>query len=126
MQKRHALFRCDASAVVGGGHVMRCLTLASELNAHGWRCSFACTDETVSFMPALSQSGHGVVSADDMIDNVDVLIVDHYGLDRVYEEKCRVWAKQIVVIDDLADRLHDCDVLIDQNFGSKKSKIWMN
>ena len=96
---------------------MRCLTLASELNAHGWRCSFACTDETVSFMPALSQSGHGVVSADDMIDNVDVLIVDHYGLDRVYEEKCRVWAKQIVVIDDLADRLHDCDVLIDQTYG---------
>lgn len=44
----------------------------------------------------------------------DVLIVDHYGLDAAFEADCRGWASRILVIDDLADRRHDCDFLVDQ------------
>jgi UDP-2,4-diacetamido-2,4,6-trideoxy-beta-L-altropyranose hydrolase len=46
---------------------------------------------------------------------VDWLIVDHYGLDATWESVLRACARRIMVIDDLADRLHDCDVLLDQN-----------
>lgn len=46
----------------------------------------------------------------------DWLIVDHYGLDKAWEQRLRSVAKQILVIDDLANREHDCDVLLDQNF----------
>jgi UDP-2,4-diacetamido-2,4,6-trideoxy-beta-L-altropyranose hydrolase len=46
---------------------------------------------------------------------VDWLIVDHYGLDARWESALRQTARNILVIDDLADRLHDCDVLLDQN-----------
>lgn len=46
----------------------------------------------------------------------DWLVVDHYGLDKVWEWRMRSVAKQILVIDDLANREHDCDVLLDQNF----------
>lgn len=46
----------------------------------------------------------------------DWLIVDHYALDARWESAMRTSTKQIMVIDDIADRKHDCDVLLDQNF----------
>ncbi len=46
----------------------------------------------------------------------DWLVVDHYALDQRWEKLVRVSAKQIMVVDDLADRYHDCDVLLDQNY----------
>ncbi len=45
----------------------------------------------------------------------DWLIVDHYAIDCRWEEKLRPYKKKIMVIDDLADRKHDCDLLLDQN-----------
>lgn len=46
----------------------------------------------------------------------DWLVVDHYALDARWESALRQTAKSILVIDDIADRQHDCDVLLDQNF----------
>ncbi|AKJ26829.1 N-acetylneuraminate cytidylyltransferase [Caldimonas brevitalea] len=46
----------------------------------------------------------------------DWLVVDHYGIDNRWESRMRACASRILVIDDLADRQHDCDVLLDQNF----------
>ncbi|MFJ1258963.1 UDP-2,4-diacetamido-2,4,6-trideoxy-beta-L-altropyranose hydrolase [Cupriavidus sp. CuC1] len=46
---------------------------------------------------------------------VDWLIVDHYAIDAGWETPMRQCARNIMVIDDLADRLHDCDLLLDQN-----------
>lgn len=45
----------------------------------------------------------------------DWIIVDHYALDNRWEEKIRPLVGRIFVIDDLADRKHDCDLLLDQN-----------
>ena len=52
---------------------------------------------------------------------LDWLIVDHYLLDYVWEMELRPYSKKIMVIDDLADRNHDCDILLDQTFGRKES-----
>lgn len=46
----------------------------------------------------------------------DWLVVDHYALDVRWEAKLRQTAKNILIIDDLADRDHDCDMLLDQNY----------
>ncbi|TYO98362.1 UDP-2,4-diacetamido-2,4,6-trideoxy-beta-L-altropyranose hydrolase [Geothermobacter ehrlichii] len=46
---------------------------------------------------------------------LDWLIVDHYALDRSWEEEVRPYVRKIMVIDDLANRAHDCDLLLDQN-----------
>jgi UDP-2,4-diacetamido-2,4,6-trideoxy-beta-L-altropyranose hydrolase len=46
----------------------------------------------------------------------DWLVVDHYALDEKWEEYLRPYVKKIMVIDDIADRPHDCDLLLDQNF----------
>jgi len=43
------------------------------------------------------------------------LIVDHYALDMRWEGQMRPFTEKIMIIDDLADRPHDCDLLLDQN-----------
>jgi UDP-2,4-diacetamido-2,4,6-trideoxy-beta-L-altropyranose hydrolase len=48
---------------------------------------------------------------------VDWLIVDHYALDARWEQALRPACRKLMVIDDLADRPHDCDLLLDQNLG---------
>ncbi|MGR8932925.1 MAG: UDP-2,4-diacetamido-2,4,6-trideoxy-beta-L-altropyranose hydrolase [Gammaproteobacteria bacterium] len=45
----------------------------------------------------------------------DWLIVDHYALDWRWESLLRSHVGHIMAIDDIADRRHDCDVLLDQN-----------
>lgn len=43
------------------------------------------------------------------------MVVDHYAIALEWENKIRPSVGNIMVIDDLADRCHDCDVLLDQN-----------
>lgn len=50
----------------------------------------------------------------------DWIVGDHYALDARWETLLRGSARQIMVIDDLADRKHDCDVLLDQNYYEKQ------
>ncbi|KXS54044.1 MAG: polysaccharide biosynthesis protein [Marinobacter sp. T13-3] len=47
----------------------------------------------------------------------DWLVVDHYALDARWEREVAHEVGQIMVIDDLADREHECTVLLDQNLG---------
>jgi UDP-2,4-diacetamido-2,4,6-trideoxy-beta-L-altropyranose hydrolase len=50
--------------------------------------------------------------------HLDWLIVDHYALDAEWESQLRPHANNVLAIDDLANRRHDCDVLVDQNYSS--------
>ncbi len=45
------------------------------------------------------------------------LVVDHYALDIRWEQTLRPRCTKLMVIDDLADRPHDCDLLLDPNLG---------
>jgi UDP-2,4-diacetamido-2,4,6-trideoxy-beta-L-altropyranose hydrolase len=47
----------------------------------------------------------------------DWLVADHYALDARWERVLRTACRKLMVIDDLADRRHDCDLLLDQNLG---------
>jgi len=51
--------------------------------------------------------------------NTSWLVVDHYSLDSRWENRFRTSIPHLLVIDDLADRLHDCDLLLDQNLGRR-------
>ena len=45
----------------------------------------------------------------------DWLIVDHYSISEPWEKTARQRCRKLMVIDDLANRSHDCDILLDQN-----------
>jgi len=45
------------------------------------------------------------------------LVVDHYALDQRWEFAMQPYCQKLMVIDDLADRTHYCDLLLDQNLG---------
>lgn len=47
----------------------------------------------------------------------DWLIIDHYAIDASWELMLSDNYRQLMVIDDLADRNHLCDLLLDQTFG---------
>lgn len=48
---------------------------------------------------------------------LDWLVVDHYAIDAQWELELAGACQQMMVIDDLADRAHNCDLLLDQNLG---------
>lgn len=55
-------------------------------------------------------------------DTFDWLVVDHYALDYRWETALRSSCKRIMTIDDLADRQHNSDLLLDQNYGSSAER----
>ncbi len=128
-----AIFRCDASATIGGGHVMRCLSVAERLRADGWWCGFASDAQSGHVVPRLLREASAVLSLGDVRDlepeeealaigewvcgHADLLVVDHYQRDIRFEHRCRGWADRIAVIDDLADRPHEADILVDPSCG---------
>lgn len=127
--------RVDASLAIGTGHVMRCLTLAQELAERGGRITFVFREIPDSLESLISRQGFGLFrlpidlpldrEAQILVNGLsdqrvipDWLIIDHYKIDVAWEEKIRPYIRKIMVIDDLADRMHDCDVLLDQNYYS--------
>lgn len=136
------VFRCDASLAIGSGHVMRCLTLAERLRSRGMVCRFVCREHRGHLLELIAQQGfeaHGLPPPDgpsedwlgvdwrvDAARTAEVLsalpvpawiVADHYGIDCRWEEAMRRPTSRLMVIDDLANRAHDCDLLLDQNHG---------
>lgn len=113
---------------------MRCLTLAEALRERGAEVAFACRELSGSLNAFVAEQGYPVhrlcsdESAGSQADLeqtrgilrklggiADWLVVDHYRLDAAWESGLRADTRKILVIDDLANRLHDCDMLLDQN-----------
>jgi UDP-2,4-diacetamido-2,4,6-trideoxy-beta-L-altropyranose hydrolase len=99
--------------------------LREMLTAKGMEFSILERESTVEQVDNLAHSCWlGVSQAQDAHATIqtlsgrswDWLIVDHYALDSRWESAMRGAVKKIMVIDDIADRQHDCDVLLDQNF----------
>lgn len=136
------VIRTDASIEIGTGHVMRCLTLAKQLKRHGAEVTFVCRElegnsisylqgegMNVAVLPSSNDSFQWKLDAEATIAvikekkiKVDLVIVDHYRLDSRWESRLRCCTKKIMVIDDLADRSHDCDLLLDQTFGEDEKR----
>ena len=152
------LFRCDASLSICSGHVMRCRTLARELQRRGAAVTFLCRRQPGDLISLLEQefpvlvlpeqclaaceglegrelygawlgcSQHTDAAqclqalAEAGITSASWLVADHYGLDVRWEAQLLAGLAgadahpRLLVIDDLADRPHQADLLLDQNF----------
>ena len=132
------LFRADASSEIGSGHVMRCLALAEALRPGASDIHFVCRRlpgelhgliEDKGFRcsllpangPTLNQSRDAQQTA-ELGDTLDWLIVDHYDIDHHWQRAMKPACNRLMVIDDLANRPHDCDILLDQTFGRRAAE----
>lgn len=66
-------------------------------------------------VPWYVDSAETISAMKDMNKDISTLIIDHYAIDINWEMKVKKHVKKVMVIDDLADRSHDCDILLDQN-----------
>lgn len=123
------LFVTHGSSAIGGGHVMRCRTLANALPHHLVETRFAVNLNALVAAPKLSRSGFPVdiiVHFADVVGiatewgGVDAIVCDSYEIDASVEQLLRPVTKSIVVIDDLANRTHDCNLLVDATLGRKE------
>jgi UDP-2,4-diacetamido-2,4,6-trideoxy-beta-L-altropyranose hydrolase len=55
----------------------------------------------------------------------DWLVVDHYAIDFAWEQRLRSVCRRILVIDDLANRQHDCDLLLDQSLRDANPYVYL-
>jgi UDP-2,4-diacetamido-2,4,6-trideoxy-beta-L-altropyranose hydrolase len=149
-----AIFRVDASPLIGAGHLIRCLALAAQLRGRGCNCLFLVrAGQTGSLAQQVTREGHELLLLPELPHAAnasvarsrasghsdwlpggweadaaacgrvlagrppaDWLVVDHYALDASFEEAMRPYARAVFVIDDLADRRHECAYLLDQSF----------
>jgi len=132
-------FRVDASPSIGVGHLMRCLSLAEELKKSQCTVHFLCADCPQSLKDKIREEDyifHHLTSVSDFerdaIETIEVLsvfsqqpewlVVDHYGIDHRWHKGVRAVAKNIMVIDDLADRVFDCELLLDQTYARETAE----
>lgn len=52
-------------------------------------------------------------------DSIDLIVIDHYAIGEEWERMLRPYCRNLMVIDDLANRKHQCNILLDQTFGRK-------
>lgn len=132
-------FRVDASPVLATGHFMRCLTLAIGLKKLFTDANiiFICNLLPENLISQLTQNSIKLINLpfdidssswqqnDDAqatisaieksnLDTIDLLIVDHYQIDYQWQKQLQPYFTQLLVIDDLANRHHCADFLLDQ------------
>lgn len=112
-------FRLDAGTEIGLGHLMRCLAIADRLKTAGAECHFLCHQLPMHLLPLLhSHQHHALCDLDDAGPlptlRPEWLVCDHYQIDRQIEQTLTSHCGQLLVIDDLADRPHHGQLLLDQ------------
>lgn len=132
-------FRVDSSNIIGTGHIIRCLKLASffpkddiyfickkfkgNLNSKVTSNNYIlfelntpnnniCLEDTSTWLGEDYE-----VDANKTIDilknhNVDILFIDNYAINYKWEKMVKKYVKNMVLIDDFVQRKHDCDYII--------------
>jgi UDP-2,4-diacetamido-2,4,6-trideoxy-beta-L-altropyranose hydrolase len=67
------------------------------------------------------QDAHECISALHKYKSIELMIVDHYSLDKLWQNELKHLCNKTVVIDDLANRQHSANFLIDQTFGRSQA-----
>jgi UDP-2,4-diacetamido-2,4,6-trideoxy-beta-L-altropyranose hydrolase len=141
MSRPAVVIRVDSGAQMGSGHLMRCLSLAGELKSRGAQVRFVCRTLAGNLIARVELAGYrldrlpapaAIEAANDAVstqhqdaaqtlaalgtDRVSWIVVDHYGLDALWQRSVRPATERLLVIDDLANRPHEADLLLDQNY----------
>ncbi|REL26044.1 UDP-2,4-diacetamido-2,4,6-trideoxy-beta-L-altropyranose hydrolase [Thalassotalea euphylliae] len=137
------VFRVDASPKLATGHLMRCLTLAKALLSLNSKLDvcFVCCLLPKNLKALIQQERIKLIELALNVDcktweqdvdsaackqvfsklnKIDLLIVDHYHIDSQWQDSLNGYYQKLCVIDDLANRHHLADYLIDQTYGREQ------
>jgi len=128
----------DASTEIGSGHIFRCLTLSRELKTFFSKIILLTSDESKPIIENIKLNDIQTIhipsfknlKLDDYTHEFDeikkilldysedrnFLLIDHYDIDSNFELMLKNLFLKIFVIDDLANRKHNCDMLIDHGY----------
>ena len=138
MENKKFFIRVESNEKIGTGHLMRCLTIANSLRKMGNQVHFISKNMSKESKELLESNKFSVnlldykrkkfdyeIDAKFTIEiikkerkNSTFLIIDNYEIDKKWETLVKKFVKKIIVIDDLANRKHSCELLIDQNLNS--------
>ena len=126
--------RVDSGTKVGYGHFVRCMALANILQKN-FKVNFISRSLAGNLISNLQKSGFGVFRFHSNSEKINVkndaqktislikkygsqksmLIIDNYELHKNWETHVKPFVHKLITIDDLPNRSHNCDLLIDQN-----------
>lgn len=120
------LIRADSSSTIGLGHIMRDLVLAKELEGE---VIFACQNLEGNIIASIPYEVKILNSndADELIAlikdlHVNLLVIDHYGIDAPFERKAKeATGVKILSLDDTYQP-HHCDILLNHNISADKTR----
>ena len=145
IDKKIIFIRVDSSTKIGYGHLIRCLALADTLKK-SFKINFICTNLNGNLISQICKKKFEVFRFNTKSQRINVkkdaektisiikkhrnkkslLILDSYILSQEWENRVRPYVKRLIVIDDLMDRKHSCDLIIDQNLHTQMNSLYIN
>ncbi|MEL7388151.1 MAG: UDP-2,4-diacetamido-2,4,6-trideoxy-beta-L-altropyranose hydrolase [Pseudomonadota bacterium] len=132
--------RADASTSIGTGHIFRSIAIFEGWRNQGGECLFVCQDVPGNMIGYLSWVGFDVLAIRQTADQrddaaafcdavqqwggADAVWVDHYGLDATWENELQSAVQVVGAMDDLANRSHACDLLVDSSHGTDERHLY--
>ena len=128
------VFRADANQKTGIGHIMRCLALSEELTRRGHTCIFLTKIDNSDLLKRIKafhvdiQKMNANASLkkdfetlhDFSSDNeIDWIVIDHYGLDTSYIKKIKNQGFHVLSVDDTSQMHYYSDIVVNQNIGAE-------
>ena len=141
--KNTIFIRVDSSTKIGYGHFIRCMALADTLQKN-FKINFISRSLEGSLISDIQDKRFGIFrfySNSEKIDEKNdaqktislikkhsgqknILIIDNYQLSKKWETYVKPFVHKLIVIDDLSNRSHNCDLLIDQNLHTKVNGLY--
>ena len=145
IDKKIIFIRVDSSTKIGYGHLIRCLALADTLKK-SFKINFICTNLNGNLISQICKKKFEVFRFNTKSQRINVkkdaektisiikkyrnkkslLILDSYILSQEWENRVKPYVKRLIVIDDLMDRKHSCDLIIDQNLHTQMNSLYIN
>ena len=125
------LFQADSSSVIGTGHIMRDLVLASKYKDAN--IVFAVQDLNGNINHKIVEAGYKIeiLSSNDIEEldklikklNIDMIVIDHYGIDETYEKQLKIKNSTLKILsfDDTYEK-HHCDILLNHNISADERR----
>jgi UDP-2,4-diacetamido-2,4,6-trideoxy-beta-L-altropyranose hydrolase len=127
LKQKNVFIRADGGDKIGLGHLVRCLALA-EMIKFDYIISFVCKQIPNKSAEEIKQLGINLLIIDceesflSLLSGNEIVVLDHYGLDKNYQFIIKKKGCKLICIDDLHKEHFFADAIINHAPGAKKEQ----